>query len=266
MFKKIVTLSLSILLMLGLTGCAKKQTAVVGEVIDIAVGKTSGTIAKYLWAFKTKPSDSKLDPRDFLPSDDAEAVSFVPDVPGAYEVIVAMVDANGKESNEIFEFEVTMPDGADNAKQIEVTEVKEDTVPKTPVQDANVKEAASDNWKNAPAPTADQKKAYRPAASKPAQQTPASQSANLIPKKKDVFTIQIASFKTYDKAQQVSNALKSKGFDAMVQRAYFKDKDEIWYRVRVGNFTEKAKAREQLATIQKSGKFDGWIDNVREDF
>jgi len=262
---------------MAFSGCAKKQAGVVGEVIDISVSKAPENVVKYLWAFKTKPADSRLDPRDFLPSDDAEAVSFVPDVSGKYEVIVALVDINGKETNEIFVFEVTVPEGTPSAGQVVVPErVVKPEPDKTAaaVAPAKKEEAAaatkapeSESWKSAPTPSAEQKSAPRPQTSQPAP-AKASKDAVSIPKKDGSFTIQVASFKTYNQALGVADQLKGKGFDAYVQRAYFKESDQIWYRVRVGSFAKKAEATEVIRSIvAQFPKFPiPWTDVTREDY
>ncbi len=269
--------------------CSKKQSGAVGQAIDITVKKTSENITKYLWAFKTKPSDSKLDPRDFLPSDDAEAVSFVPDVPGDYEVIVAMIDVDGKEYNETFAYDVTgepLPekpaeespaaeDNSDMANRFgnQATEQAEQTpeavtpvpvVPSETTADAVKTPKPAPAWKEVPENAV--KTSARTATTKTAAKPGSGVDlANSIPKIKSKFTVQISSFRTYERAKKDLDALKKAGIDAEIQRAYFKDSDELWYRVRAGNFSSKQDARALMNQIKtKTGK-PCWIDNVRED-
>jgi cell division septation protein DedD len=271
--KKYASLFMMVLIVfLAFSGCAKKQPGTVGEVIDISVSKAPENVVKYLWAFKTKPADSRLDPRDFLPSDDAEAVSFVPDVAGTYEVIVALVDINGKETNEIFVFEVTAPEGTPPAGQVvipePVTTPEELKAEPEPAQkETTAEKSDSESWKSAPAPSTAQKSAPRPKTSQP-EPAKVSKDAVSIPKKDGSFTIQVASFKTYNQALGVADQLKEKGFDAYVQRAYFKDSDQIWYRVRVGSFAKKAEAAKVIESIvaQFPKMPKPWTDVTREDY
>lgn len=285
---------LSVLLLVALTvaatlSCSKKQPAQVGEAIDITITKEADNVTKYLWAFKTKPSDSKLDPRDFLPSDDAEAVSFVPDVPGEYEIIVAMIDGDGREYNETFVYDVNgeavavdspVAEEEMTAEEPAAVEPEEEKVgqkevveteavaeeldsPVAPEKTAAAEPVKKDSktWKEVPE-TATRVSSDRSSASKTAS---GSSAATSIPGRKNRFTVQVGSFKVYERAQREVNDLKKAGFDPIIQRAYFRDTDEIWYRVRIGSYTSKTEARVKITEIkQKTGR-DCWIDNIRED-
>lgn len=79
------------------------------------------------------------------------------------------------------------------------------------------------------------------------------------------FTVQVSSWRTMSRAKQIASDLKSRGYDAYVQKAYIVEKDEIWYRVRIGTFQSYRAAKEvadELALITG----DAWVDNMREDY
>lgn len=66
-----------------------------------------------------------------------------------------------------------------------------------------------------------------------------------------VYTIQVASFKTEDRAKKSLQGLKEKGFSS----AYIMSKNlgakGVWYRIYVGKFNTKAKAKETLVKVKK---------------
>ncbi len=71
---------------------------------------------------------------------------------------------------------------------------------------------------------------------------------------KNSFTIQVASFKTEDRAKKKMDALNKKGYSLV----YIVSKDlgskGIWYRVYVGRFDTKAQAEELLKKVKREYK------------
>jgi soluble lytic murein transglycosylase len=63
------------------------------------------------------------------------------------------------------------------------------------------------------------------------------------------FTIQIASFSEVEQAEEMKEALKSKGYPAFIQRVDLPGKG-TWYRVRVGTFSTKEEAKQYGDTIK----------------
>ncbi|MCK5521445.1 MAG: SPOR domain-containing protein [Candidatus Marinimicrobia bacterium] len=289
MKKYTVALVVIFMIILSVMSCSKKQPASVGEAIDITITEQTENITKYLWAFKTKPAESKLDPRDFLPSDDAEAVSFIPDVPGDYDIIVAMIDSDGEEFNETFAYEVSgaalsvvdeegsettdkfveksEPEQQEEVKEIpesEVVEKKELKTPAAPVAVEKKKTTKEEgkNWREVPESAISVKAGKTRSSKKTAS---VSNKAASIPGNRSKFTVQVSSFRIYERAQNEVADLKKDGFNATIQRVYFKDIDEIWYRVRVGNFNSSSDARSEMTKIKRKTSRDCWVDNVRED-
>ena len=103
-------------------------------------------------------------------------------------------------------------------------------------------------------------------------------SSNIIPKKENKstkkeiikknknktssYTIQIASWPTKDRATLHQLELQNLGYDSYIEQFYIKKKNQTWWRVRVGHFTDKNKAetiKKELSSILNS---ELWIDYV----
>jgi len=56
--------------------------------------------------------------------------------------------------------------------------------------------------------------------------------------------------------------LIEEGFDAYTQRYYLQEKDEVWYRVRVGNFLTSAEAMRIKNQIETLTGITAWLDIV----
>ena len=86
-----------------------------------------------------------------------------------------------------------------------------------------------------------------------------------IPAKKDRFTIQVISKKRLVDAQQYANKLIKSGYDAYIQKAYFKETEEVWYRVRIGSYDNYNSAQAIANVVSKDIKLSVWVDFVRID-
>ena len=76
------------------------------------------------------------------------------------------------------------------------------------------------------------------------------------------YTIQIASWPSLEQARIDQLKLIEEGMDAYIQRNYRKQKDEIWYRVRIGNFSDKIKAQEMQEQIESITGVKSWLDVI----
>jgi len=81
---------------------------------------------------------------------------------------------------------------------------------------------------------------------------------------KDSYTIQVASWPTIEQASKHQLELSSLGYDAYIQEFYMKNKDQKWWRVRVGHFTDKAKAEDIKTKLSKKTGTKLWIDFISE--
>ena len=78
------------------------------------------------------------------------------------------------------------------------------------------------------------------------------------------YTIQVSSWKTARQAQKILQEMTAKGYDSYIQRVWFDDRNEVWWRVRVGDFasvTDARKLRDEIAACYP----EAWVDNVRKE-
>ena len=74
------------------------------------------------------------------------------------------------------------------------------------------------------------------------------------------YTIQVIAWPSLEQARSDQLKLIEEGIDAYIQRHYKVNNDEIWYRVRVGNFTNKNKAIEIQKQLEKITGNKSWLD------
>ncbi len=78
------------------------------------------------------------------------------------------------------------------------------------------------------------------------------------------YTIQVASWPTYEQARKDQLNLNDLGYDAYLEQFFIKSKNQTWWRVRVGHFTDKAKAEIIKEALSKIKGKDLWIDFITE--
>ena len=88
-------------------------------------------------------------------------------------------------------------------------------------------------------------------------------SRYIIPFDKSRFTIQVASKKNLNDAEKIAANLIESGYDAYIQKAYFRDTDEVWFRVRVGSYDNRDTALSVGKVISDAITTEVWIDFVR---
>ena len=88
-------------------------------------------------------------------------------------------------------------------------------------------------------------------------------SRYVIPFDKSRFTIQVASKKNLNDAEKIAANLIESGYDAYIQKAYFRDTDEVWFRVRVGSYDNRDTALSVGKVISDAITTEVWIDFVR---
>lgn len=87
-----------------------------------------------------------------------------------------------------------------------------------------------------------------PAAAKPKASSPAATAASATKKSADQYWIQVASFTSRGKADDLKKSLSDKGMAAVIT---VKDIDgKSWYRVRIGPYATKAEAEGWLARVR----------------
>ena len=76
------------------------------------------------------------------------------------------------------------------------------------------------------------------------------------------YALQISAWPSLEDARKHQLKLIEKGFDAYTQRYYWKIKDELWYRVRVGNFSNKNEALKIKKELESLMEIKVWMDIV----
>ena len=87
----------------------------------------------------------------------------------------------------------------------------------------------------------------------------------IIPYDKSRYTIQVVSKKNLKDAEKTAVNLIESGYDAYIQKAYFRDTDEVWFRVRVGSYDNRETALAVGKVIASAMDTDIWVDFVRFD-
>jgi cell division protein FtsN len=85
----------------------------------------------------------------------------------------------------------------------------------------------------------------------------------IIPFDKSRYTIQVVSKKNLKDAEKTAANLIESGYDAYIQKAYFRDTDEVWFRVRVGSYDNRETALAVGKVIGSAMTTDIWVDFVR---
>lgn len=251
-----------ILSMIVILGCTKTNTGFVGEPVDIYINKKPSNVLEYKWAFKNKPIESRLDPRDFIPSDYAETVTFIPDVPGNYEIMVVMVDDHNQEFDKSFKYNISESSEfgenyieespIDTAE--ELTQTEKVTPPDTTKTSIDKQSTVKDEWENVPKLTKKEKKSPRP--KKQIIKSQIKYRNNAIS-----YTIQYSSSHNKSYSEAAVKKLKRIGYDAYIQKFYLRNDPKPWYRVRIGNYTNMEEARSVVLSLNRRTNQKGiWID------
>ena len=85
----------------------------------------------------------------------------------------------------------------------------------------------------------------------------------VIPYDKSRYTIQVVSKKNLKDAEKTAANLIESGYDAYIQKAYFRDTDEVWFRIRVGSYDNRETALAVGKVIASAMTTDVWVDFVR---
>ena len=74
------------------------------------------------------------------------------------------------------------------------------------------------------------------------------------------YAIQIAAWPSLEEARIHQLELIDAGFDAYTQRFFLQKKDEVWYRVRIGNFDNRNRALVVKKQIESLKGITTWLD------
>ncbi len=225
------------------------------------------------WIFSQLPDSSKLS--GFLPSDTLNQVSFIPDVPGEYDILL-QVTLGGEVEETSYFYTAIIPE---DSTMVDTT-VPEHLVNSVYTQDTTIADTESimsttdsgaqrHYLAKVVSPYEPVSKIKRKLAKdkKRTQWKPSKASrGNLIPRAAKTYTIQVSSWPSLEEAQAASQELLNKyGIESYIQRAFFKDKDEIYYRLRIGNFPDEKNAKAYAKEIQGMTNLPVWVDYIRKE-
>jgi len=284
--KKIYIIILSLLV---LTGCSEKNlTANVGDHVTITADKPEESQdLDFIWEWTSVPDNSQVDNSKIMKDETNATIKFIPDVAGLYSLEVSIFQYNDEISTQSFSYEVLANEIVEKEQEdkikTETTEEVEDAVAELLVENnepkwyesesvAAVVEEASQTTV-VPVVGLEEPKAPPSPPSPPPATTakPKKKKAKLIrgssiPYDKERFTIQVASKKELADAKKVVATLIDAGFDAYIQKAVFKETNEIWYRVRVGSYDNRDTAVAVAESLSSTRLERAWVDFVRYQY
>lgn len=210
------------------------------------------TGCKYKWDFVERPLNSNLNLLNFQPSSKGYNIYFTPDVQGDFKIICEVISPEKKIINKS-SFTCKIKRGivkeSENPLSGTVTSVK------TSLEPVYLDETKKD----------------KPNVVKPVIIPPAKVVTKNKPKvkyktnlQKQLYTIQISSFKTFANADKELQALNKMGLtDIFIKKTYIKSKNEEWYRIRTNSFPSRAVAAKALEKIKtKFNRKTAWIDKI----
>ena len=275
------------LLLAFLVSCSKDNpTANVGEsILVVAELPEENQDLEFLWEFIDLPENSVLENINLRIGNDNSSVIFTPDAPGLYSLNVSIFQYNDEVSNQSFTYEIQSDE---DAQQISKKIALNDTIindlgtaPKDSIQ-----KIESEKWYDSKIAAqaveeinTNENKKIETAVEKPLAKLPIKKSklksapkrkkakdkkvGMSIPYDKERFTIQVASKKRLDDAKKVAANLINSGYDAYIQKAFFKENNQTWYRIRVGSYNDKSMAQKVAIAISNEQKEKAWVDHVR---
>ena len=273
-----------ILSLLVLTGCGENNpTANVGDHVTITADKpVESQDLDFIWEWTSVPDNSQLDNSKIIKDETNSTIEFIPDVAGLYSLEVSIFQYNDEISTQSFSYEVAANEIVENEEERlepEAPEEVEDAVAELLVENdepkwyesesvVEVVEAAN-QIKETPVDAVEETVEQKPPP--PAAPVPKKKKAKLvrgdsIPYDKERFTIQVASKKELADAKKVVGSLIDAGFDAYIQKAVFKETNEIWYRVRVGSYDNRNTAIAVAESLSSTRRERAWVDFVRYEY
>ena len=273
----------------------------VGEIIHVNGKLPEETESIDLfWAISSQPDASKLSMKTLEFSEDKSKMSFIPDAAGKYvfemeifqygdeletqkftynvdsveplvtsetedEALAEEEDEDWleEEYEEELEYEEYEDEGYDYAEESEDDEEEMEEIEDEVYEEGEYAEieeieeteiAAAEIY-----PTVVEPKST---AAKPAKK---KSPRYIIPFDKSRYTIQVVSKKNLKDAEKTAANLIESGYDAYIQKAYFRDTDEVWFRVRVGSYDNRETALAVGKVIASAMATDIWVDFVRFD-
>ena len=271
----------SLFILLVLTGCGKSNpTATVGDYITVnAEIPEESQDLDFIWELTNIPSHSELNNSQLTSGELNASVMFIPDVAGTYSIEVSVFQYNDEISTQSFSYDVLGKELSDNTEEnveAESPEEMKDAISELMVdnnepkwyESESVAQVVAEADQNIPEPKIEVTKSEPtsepiPPPAPKKKTTKSKTRGKSIPYDKERFTIQIASKKFLDDAKKVAANLIDAGYDAYIQKAVFKETNEIWYRVRVGSYDKRDTAVAVAKSLSSTRPEPAWVDYVR---
>ena len=234
----------------------------VGQIISISAEENlEEPDVDYNWIIVNQPDGSLLSPKDLKYNHNAQEMIFTPDYPGDYNFEVSITKFGDELSSQSFFFSISDISDPDDIEEKNETSKEKEWLSEN-LEEEDEEEDEEEEEKSAP-----KKYIVKKVAKTRKGLTAKSKFVKGadIPAKKDRFTIQIISKKQLLDAQNFADKLIKSGYDAYIQKAYFKETEEIWYRVRIGSYDNYNSAQAVANIVSKDIKLSVWVDFVRLD-
>ncbi len=283
-----------IISLLTLTACGSKGIeGYVGEEISItAENPEEGKKFDYDWALVSLPDGSLLSETDLILDERSKKMAFTPDYPGDYSFDVIISKYGDEVSTQSFLFTILDEDAkkqevASNNQESddnEMDEVEEETWLNEEIEDFDddemdeevfvdedeSEEYLEDEYEYEEEVEVDEEpevvvQKMAPAPKKPVikKVAPKPNPGSSIPANFKRFTIQVVSKRTLKDAQKTAAELIMAGYDVYIQKAFFKETNETWFRVRIGSYDNRNSAVAVANAVSKSLGIKAWVDFVR---
>jgi cell division septation protein DedD len=256
----------------------------VGEEISItAENPEEGKKFDYDWALVSLPDGSLLSETDLILDERSKKMAFTPDYPGDYSFDVIISKYGDEVSTQSFSFTILDEDAkeqevASNNQESDEDDVEEEIWLNEEIEDSDdeniyVEEDDSEDYLEdeyeeevevEEEPVADVQK-IAPTLKKPVikKAKPKPNPGSSIPANFKRFTIQVVSKRTLKDAQKTAAELIMAGYDVYIQKAFFKETNETWFRVRIGSYDNRNSAIAVANAVSKNLGIKAWVDFVR---
>ena len=271
--------------------CSKENNIIaLGETINVSaeIPEESKDL-EFIWELTSVPENSFIDNSNIQMEDLNSSINFTPDVPGIYSLEVSIFQYNDEISTESFSYNVVQLDSKDSDELVEdIILVEEDSsaisdllvenneskwYDSESVEDV-LEEVVEDPLKeNLEKKLSKEEPLIKNVNPKPNKKTskkiikkPKKIRGSSIPFDKDRFTIQVGSKKFLSDAKKFAAQLIDSGYDAYIQKASFKETNEVWYRIRVGSYDKRETATAVAKVLSKTRREKAWVDFVRYEY
>jgi cell division septation protein DedD len=273
------------LLIIACSSEPKSEEIEIGNTVKVrsSFAITDSPDITFVWSYGKRPLTSMA--KIII---DHNQVLFTPDIPGEYSIVCTVISPNNKLSHDVFHFLAvnTYSNRLDYRSIPQETELPKKEVSSLPVsqhqaeekedstqtddhgtinqehRETNSSDKISDNIadKTNAEPVKNLEKSQ---IRKPVEVTIKSMP-DFASAGKGIFSLQISSWKKESFAIADIKELKKVGIDAHIERTYMVDSDQIWFRVRVGNFKHYNDAVKAKQFVSSKINTDIWIDRVKK--